>query len=121
MAGSTNFLTSSLFQLAALAGRTARRVLARTQDKRLEAFVAFQAGVFEDRHVEIIARLDRLVNRSATGFRDSPDLLSKRVHGGSPGLRLDNHFLLLAADPARTSSRNCTGYVIMDLKITPSG
>ena len=32
-----------------------------------------------------------------------------------------NHILLLAVDPARTSSRNCTGYVIMDPKITPSG
>ena len=32
-----------------------------------------------------------------------------------------NHILLLAVDPARTSSRSCTWYVIIDLKITPSG
>ena len=27
----------------------------------------------------------------------------------------------MLTQPARTSSRNCTGYVIMGLKITPSG
>ena len=34
-----------------------------------------------------------------------------------------DHILLLAGltQPARTSSRNCAWYVIMDLKITPSG
>ena len=30
------------------------------------------------------------------------------------------HILLLAVDPARTSSRNCTWHVMMDPKITPS-
>ena len=32
-----------------------------------------------------------------------------------------NHILLLAVDPARTSSKNCTWSVIMAPKITPSG
>ena len=35
-------------------------------------------------------------------------------------LQVVDHILLLAVDPARTSSRNCTWYVIMELKITPS-